>query len=443
MQERISKLSKKETLEGSIKKSKIRNQKISKIEKLVSKNGIKTYVLNDKETEVIRISVIFEVGHNMENKHLLAAFTNQMHKEAGEGRTANETAEIFDFYGSKILPSISFEKSELELSAPNDFIYDIFPYFANIVINPSFPENEFELIKSRYIEKIKLSSRKTKYIARTNLYSTIFGDDNYQGHITTIQDIENITLDEVKEFASKHYIAKNASIFIYGNISDDLLKFILSYFDNDNLRWNQKRTKIKNIITPPNRKAVRIDKIVEASQQNSLYLATVLNYLNENEKIDLAIINTILGGYFGSRLMGSIREKKGYTYGIFSHVVKYDDCSLLVIACDLGNDYIEKTIVEIKKEINKLRTVLLGEKELERVKNYLMGDLIVSIDGSINQFDLWKILIGKKIRPSHINKAFNRYRGISSEEIREIARKYLRASDFFISVAGAKSSKQS
>lgn len=440
MQERISKGSKKETSERSIKKSKIRNQKISKINKVVLKNGIKTYILNDKETEVIKISVIFEVGHNKENKHLLATFANQLHKEAGEGRTANETAEIFDFYGSKILSSISFEKSELELTAPNDFIYDVFPYFANIVINPSFPENEFELTKTKFIEKIKLSAQKTKYIAHSNLYSIIFGNESSRGHITTIQDIENITLNEVKEFASKHYIAKNASIYIYGNISDDLLNFILSYFDNDNLRWNQKRTIIKNIISSPNKKAVRIDKIVKDSQQNSLYLATVLNPLKENEKIELAVINTILGGYFGSRLMSTIREKKGYTYGIYSYVIKYNDCTILVIACDLGNDYIEKTIVEIKKEICKLRTVILGEKELERVKNYLMGDLIASIDGSINQFDMWKLMIEKKIHPSYLERAFKRYGEISSEEIRDIARKYLRASNFFISVAGAKPS---
>ena len=185
---------------------------------------------------------------------------------------------------------------------------------------------------------------------------------------------------------------------------------------------------------------VRRSISLESAVQSSVRIGCTTISANHVDYMGLNVVSTLLGGYFGSRLMSTIREKKGYTYGIYSYLIKYNDCTILVIACDLGNDYIEKTIVEIKKEICKLRTVILGEKELERVKNYLMGDLIASIDGSINQFDMWKLMIEKKIHPSYLERAFKRYGGISSEEIRDIARKYLRASNFFISVAGAKPS---
>lgn len=417
----------------------IKFKKIPQIKKAISKNGIKIYSLNDENIDIIKVSIIFNVGIDNEDKFLVANFTNLMYKEASIGKSADEIAEFFDFYGSSIGQILDFETIGLELNAPLKFFHNIFPYFAEIITNSSFPEKEFEIAKAKYIEKLKLFSKKTNYVANSALNSIIFGNDSSRGHIITKEDVDNIKIEDIKKFANQHLIARNASIYMYGNLNDELINYTLSFFENNaNSKWNSKTKTKNNKENISNTKSFikKINNIVNDSQQSSLYMAIKFDKLSEEEFIDLSIINTILGGYFGSRLMENIREKNAYTYGIYSFILEYSNCIILKIASDLGKNYVEKTIEEIKKEITKLQTINVGYKELERIKNYLLGDLISTIDGSHNQFITWKSLITKKRNNRYLQKAFKRIEVISPKEIKLLSRKFLQIENLFVSVAG-------
>src|SRR5690606_31204651 len=92
----------------------------------------------------------------------------------------------------------------------------------------------------------------------------------------------------------------------------------------------------------------------------------------------LQVVNTLLGGYFGSRLMANIREDKGYTYGVSSGLASLKHSAFFTIASEVGVQVTAATLVEIEKEMRRLREEPVPETELATVRNYMMGTMLGS-----------------------------------------------------------------
>src|SRR5690606_21921235 len=148
--------------------------------------------------------------------------------------------------------------------------------------------------------------------------------------------------------------------------------------------------------------------------------------------LDFLVLNTILGDYFGSRLMANIREDKGYTYGIGSMVAETDDTGYFLIATEVRKDVREDTLNEIRFEINRLQNELVSTTELELVQNYMLGQLLKSADGAYAMTDLFLSaeIHGKGL--GFYNEAILAIRAITPERIQELARKYLNWEDMTI-----------
>jgi predicted Zn-dependent peptidase len=160
------------------------------------------------------------------------------------------------------------------------------------------------------------------------------------------------------------------------------------------------------------------------SVQSSIMIgnATINKYHPDFDK--LSVVNTVFGGYFGSRLMANIREDKGYTYGIYSSVTSYQHGGILEISAEVGKEVSEATITEVKNEIEIMRNDLIDEEELGTVKNYLTGRLMQGADGPMKYSDVYKGLILYGRDDNYINHYLKTIHSITPEEIRDLSRKY-------------------
>jgi predicted Zn-dependent peptidase len=105
------------------------------------------------------------------------------------------------------------------------------------------------------------------------------------------------------------------------------------------------------------------------------------------------VLNTVLGGYFGSRLMSNLREDKGYTYGIYSQTQIFRDRIILFITADVAAQATHDAVNEINLEIERLRQEPVSDAELERVRNFMMGDFIRSIDGTFEISERYRQMV--------------------------------------------------
>jgi predicted Zn-dependent peptidase len=151
---------------------------------------------------------------------------------------------------------------------------------------------------------------------------------------------------------------------------------------------------------------------------------------------DLTIANTILGGYFGSRLMSNIRENKGYTYGVSSHVAALRDDGFFVIGATVGADVWKDAIVECNREMTILGEESIPESELSRVKNYLIGQLQRSIDGPFQLADQYRVLWMNNLDFKYLSDFMIRVNHITAAEIRALSQKYFSPESMITVAAG-------
>jgi predicted Zn-dependent peptidase len=159
--------------------------------------------------------------------------------------------------------------------------------------------------------------------------------------------------------------------------------------------------------------------------QTAIRIGKIMFNKTHSDFISFSVLNTILGDYFGSRLMSNIREDKGYTYGIGSYLMENTHFGYFMIATEVAKEVREATIQEVKNEIERLQNELVPMEELALVKSYLLGQLLKAADGPYAMLDLFSGVELHGLPISFYNAYIKKVQEISPEEIREMARKHL------------------
>jgi predicted Zn-dependent peptidase len=196
------------------------------------------------------------------------------------------------------------------------------------------------------------------------------------------------------------------------------------------LSLNNPITTPEFVITPALQKKYRIYNDPEGVQ-GAIRISRPFPNRHHPDFKKVVILNTLLGGFFGSRLMDNIREDKGYTYGISSYLQNQIQQSAWVISTEAGKTVCEATITEVYKEMNLLREVPVNAEELLLVKNYLMGSYLGDIDGPFQIIARWKNLILNNLDESYFYDSMQSIKNITPSELQELAIKYLNPEDFY------------
>jgi predicted Zn-dependent peptidase len=143
------------------------------------------------------------------------------------------------------------------------------------------------------------------------------------------------------------------------------------------------------------------------------------------------VLNTLFGGFFGSRLMSNIREEKGYTYGIYSYLQNHTQQSAWLISTEAGKDVCEATIEEVYKEMKLLRDTPADEEEMSLVRNYMIGGILGDLDGPFHIMAKWKNIILNGLDESYFYDSVKAIKETPAEELQALAQKYLSPGKFY------------
>jgi predicted Zn-dependent peptidase len=171
--------------------------------------------------------------------------------------------------------------------------------------------------------------------------------------------------------------------------------------------------------------------IDENDVQGAIRLARPFPDRHHPDFMKVRVLNTILGGYFGSRLMSNIREDKGFTYGIHSYLQSYMHDSAWVVSTEAGRDVCEATIAETFKEMKRLCDEPVEEEELNLVRNFLIGSTLADLDGPFHIISRWKNYILNDLPGDYFYQNISTIKNISAEELQGLAKKYLQPEAFY------------
>ncbi len=395
---------------------------LPKVEKVVLDNGVDVYLLNEGEQEVVKVELMFKAGKWFEEKNLVADLTNRLLREGTTNKTAKQLADVFDYYGANFNNAAGYETAGASLYSLTKHIDKLLPLFFEIFTESVFPEHELQTIIANRKQRLSIDLTKNDFLANRHFVDALYGQKHPYGRVTQVDDYEKFTIEDLKAFFKKYYNASNLIIMVSGKFDDTVVKKLNETFGSKSLIGEKASETISHSVQSSSQLINHTEKT--DAVQSAIMIGNITINKTHPDFLKLSVLNTVFGGYFGSRLMSNIREEKGYTYGIHSSFASYPHGGFIEISSEVGKDVREATMKEIAHEINLLRTELIGDEELQVVKNYMSGKILRSIDGPMKFSETLKGLIIYKQDVSYIHQLLTTIREVSSEELLALANKY-------------------
>ncbi|MDB5025394.1 MAG: insulinase family protein [Mucilaginibacter sp.] len=347
--------------------------------------------------------------------------------------SASQIADQIDFYGAFLQVDYGYDHSQVTLYTLNKHLSSTLPVIKDILTDSIFPESELETFIRNQQQKLQVSLQKNDIVARRAFNKAIYGDTIY-GLGADFDDYKTLFRDDMLWHFKQMYQPSNCTILIAGKVDKKALELLTISFGSD---WINPTVEA-NTTQPELKAAYEHLYFIEkpAALQSAIRMGLPSITRTHPDFPALQVMNTVLGGYFGSRLMANIREDKGYTYGIGSGISSLKKGGALFIATEVGADVCKAAITEIEKEINLLKTELVSEDELSLVRNYMLGSLLGSLENVLSHADKFKNIYFSGLGYEYYDQYTQVIRSITAEEVLQMANKYLDLDKFYRVIVG-------
>jgi zinc protease len=397
-------------------------------------NGARLHYIKSETQPVIRLDFVFRAGKWHEQQNGVADLTGKILFEGTANHTAKQIAEKVAFYGASFENNHGYDRSEFTLYCLSKYLPELLPLVLDVLQNPVFPDEEFELLRKRNQQNLKVQRQKNSYLATHSFTKLIYGPTHPYVFGLDENALDRISKAELSQFYKSRYSTDQLEVFACGAIDETLEKLLEKEISTLHLS-----AKTEDETTPVQEAKQKEDFVLmPESLQSSIRLGRQFPIIGHEDYHKLVVLNEILGGYFGSRLMRNIREDKGYTYGIYSAISPKEHDSLFFIGTDVNYQVTDKTVEEILKEISILQNELVPEEELHTVKSYMLGKFLNDITTIFEQCDRYKRIVLHKLPYEHYNNYISTIRGVTAEELKDLANRYLDTKELKTAIAGKK-----
>jgi len=408
--------------------------KLPQIESIRLDNGLQVFLIPDPTQEVTRMDFVFEAGSARQDKKLLAAAVNQILIEGTPRHSSLEIAGLLDFHGAYLGQFVDKDLAGLRLYSLTKYYDRLLPLMVEILTEAIFPEEELRIFDDRRKQEYQVNIQKVRYQASLEFNKLLFGTHSPYGQVLELEDFGKLKREQLLGFYNKNYSAEGFYGILSGKIDESLLDKLNATLGSAWKGQNQtvKAHKVMIESHPQQQKLIHKTDAL----QSALRLGCLSINKQDADYPKFSLLNTVLGGYFGSRLMSSLREDKGYTYGIHSVIQHFRDASYFAIATEVNARHTSAALKEISKQIDIIRSEKISAKELDTVKNYVYGSVLRDFDGPFAQADRF-------MKSRQLNIPFEAYKQnldemmqCTSEDLLMTAVKYLNPNQMKTLVVG-------
>ena len=403
--------------------------KLKPYQKMVLNNGVEVYAINAGEQELLQLEIVFYAGNSYEKNKGVALATNFMLKNGTSNKSAFQINEHFEYYGAYCNRSCYNETAVLSLHTLSKHLNVLLPVMREMITEASFPESELDIFKQNSQQKLQVNLKKCDFIANRLIDAYLFGEDHPYGKYLSAENYQALTTDQLKAHFQQYYVNGSAVIFVAGKLPADLFEQLNQQFGDLAITKNG-QTLPTQLVIPAVQKKQHISNDPNGVQA-AIRIARPFPNRHHPDFMNVMVLNTLFGGFFGSRLMSNIREDKGYTYGIHSYVQNHIQESAWMISTEAGKDVSEATVTEVYNEMALLRNTLIDEEELLLVRNYMIGSILGDLDGPFQIIGRWKNIILNDLDEQYFYDSIKVIKTISAEDIKVLAEKYLKPADFY------------
>ncbi|MFQ3598258.1 MAG: pitrilysin family protein [Chloroherpetonaceae bacterium] len=340
-------------------------------------NGLKVMLYEEHNVPMVNVRLYIRAGSVLEGKMLKASsFVFALLQQGTHKRTAKEIADEIEFLGADLTASSSIDVGSLSLTLMSKHLERGLEILSDVVLNPSFLESEIEFVRQQSLSRLQFSKADAARLSSEAFNRLIYAPHPYGNpSLGTRDSLMALTREQLLEFYHKYFLANRAFMSVTGDFeTDSMIALLEKYFG----AWSGGEYEEPSFELPQKRtqKEVRLVK-KDGAVQSVLNIGHLSIARNHEDFIPLYVANTILGGYFGSRLNMNLREKQGFTYGIRSGFDALRLAGDFNISTQVRNDVTGEAIEQILFEVNRLLQDGVSEKELSAAKRYITGNFVI------------------------------------------------------------------
>jgi zinc protease len=395
-------------------------------------NGLKIIVVKNDKLPRVSFSLVVDRDPFLEgDKAGFVSLAGSLMRNGTINRTKEQLDKEVDFIGATLFTGAT----NAYASGLSKYSEEIISLMADVALNPSFPQEEFDKLKKQSLTGIESAKDDPNSLSSRLSNSSLYSLDHPYGELETEASINNITIEDCKSFYNENWSPNQAYIVVVGDIkAKKAKKLIKKYFGE----WASKEVSTREYEMPakPSKSVVNIINR-NSSVQTVIRLANTIDLQPGSEDIvAVQLMNQILGGGSMGRLFQNIREDKAYTYGAYS---QYDSDELVgsfSANASVRNEVTDSSVVEFIKEFKRLQTEKVSEQELQDAKNNIIGSFGRNLERpqTIASFAL---NIARYNLPEDYYKTYlQRLGAVSADDIMAASKKYINSDALIITAVG-------
>lgn len=401
-------------------------------------NGINVLVIENNKIPAVSVRLVFKDAGSFYDgsSYGLASMTAELLTKGTSNRSASQIAEEIDFIGGSLSSGSDWDGSYVSLSVLSKHLDKGIDILSDVVLNPSFSEDEISRVKEQRLSSILQGKDDAGNLSDKMFNKVVFGESPY-GHPAegTEQSVKAIEKGQISNFYNTTYTPGNLIIAFVGDITkSEALEIVKSKFS----QWNGRtvhKTDVPHIDFKAGSNSVFIVNKPEAVQSNFRIGHSGIER-NNPDFIAVSVMNTILGGYFGSRINYNLREKHGFTYGARSYFNPRLFAGDFSVDADVRSEVTDTSVSLVIDELKRIISEEVTDDEIQTVKNYLTGVFPLQLETAnavasrvinLKLYNLPKDYYSKYI--SEINK-------LTKQDILNAAKKYIHPGKLYIVISG-------
>ncbi len=386
---------------------------------LLLKAGIPLFVLNAGQQPIIKLELVFENGTWHEPSNGVAYFTAKMLLEGTQHKSAQDIARYIDQYGASLEAKVQPDRCSITLITLSKYLEPMLILLAELLLDPAFAEQRLDHLKHLTIQALKVDDEKSSHVAHKKFKEVLFSAAHSYGKSLTAAAIAAITPTHLKQYYDCQLLA-GCCIFMSGRIDEQDIVMVQRHLQALPMHASYSQSP-SSAVQPP----AQVHLLQKGRLQAAINMGKVLFTKNHPDYLPMLFLNTLLGGYFGSRLMHNIREQKGYTYGIYSRIIALKYTSYLVIATEVMQEFTQAVCQEIEQEIKALQTTPVPQEELQKLRNYMLGDFLSEVNDPFSVMEKFKAAHLYGLDQQYYEHFYDTISHINSAHIMALANQYL------------------
>ncbi|MDT0677779.1 M16 family metallopeptidase [Autumnicola musiva] len=396
-------------------------------------NGLNVLVVENHKLPRVSMALRLDNPPHAEgNKAGISSLTGDLLGTGTQNISKDKFNEEVDFLGARL----NFYSSGANANTLSKYFPRVLELLAEGALNPKFTQEEFEKAKDRQVESLKANQKDVSFNASRVRSALAYGKDHPYGEFITQETVQDVSLEDTKNFYKNYFAPQNAYLVVVGDVSfSNVKKLVKKNFSN----WKKSSIPENNLPAVSNVESTQINFVdmPNAVQSEIAVVNTIDLKMKDEDYFPVLLANKILGGGGEARLFLNLREDKGYTYGAYSRTGndKYG-ATTFTASASVRNAVTDSAVVAFLDEIYKMRNEQVTKQELENAKAKYTGDFVLSLEQPSTLASLALDVETEDLPEDFYEKYLERINDVSTEDVQRVAKKYFLADNARIVVVG-------